>query len=136
MNEPLTPSKIAPPPLPTCKICGIELQATSAHFSKDQCIRDLQGRVRFLRQITATQAAQLQQESMAIVATHRFAYAILAHFTSGIKAKLTQKKVRAIISRSEFERLPDGAAVTMSETENGNFEVVGVIPEKPPVGPS
>ncbi len=123
-------SAISLPPPQRCGMCRIELTTVSAHLNKDHCVRDLVQRVHFMREITAAQARQLNEIQHAIMATHRFAYAILAHFTTGLTAKLRKKVVRVVIERAEFERLPDGVAVTMTETENGSFEVVGVVPEK------
>ncbi len=117
-----SPSPIILAKVPTCKMCGLDLQNMSAHLSSAHCVRDLVSRVNFLRHITALQAKQLDESGQAVVATHRFAYAILHHLTEGGN--------RVVLSHTDFSELPSGVAVTMTPNEDGDFEVVGVVPEK------
>lgn len=113
--------KIVAPPVPYCRMCGLELQAMSAHLSSAHCVRDMSNRIQFLRQITATQARELQAMGTTVMAVHRFAYAILHHLTEG--------RNRVVLSHTDFEQLPDGCAVTMTKNDDGDFDVVGVAPE-------
>lgn len=110
------------PPIKRCRLCGLELQGVSAHLNKDHCLRDLQQRVIFLRAITLKQAQEIDEMGNAIVATHRFAYAILHHLTEGGN--------RIVLQRPDFEQLPGGCAVTMEENEAGEYVIVGVVPAK------
>lgn len=103
-----------------CKLCGIELAPGQGHLSKDHCIRDMAGRISFLRGITLGQAKELDWERTAIQATHRIAYILLSHFS---------KKGRVTLGRKVFESVDSGAGVTLTETENGSFEIVAVLPK-------
>lgn len=105
-----------------CRMCGIELPPMSTHLSTQHCVRDLSGRIKFMRQIMIEQAKQLTDMEQAVLATHRIAYAVLHHLTDGFG--------RLGLDRADLERLPSGCAVTMAELEDGSFEVVGVVPQK------
>lgn len=112
---------MAPKPR-TCKLCTIELAQGEVHLSHHHCVRILAERIKFLRQITLNQARELDWERTAIKATHRMAYIILDNLAEGRKITL---------GREKFENIPDGAGITLAELENGDFEVVGVLPAPP-----
>lgn len=104
-----------------CRMCHVELQPGQAHLSLQHCCKDLRARVEFLRAISQGQARELDWERTAIQATHRLAYILLEHFA---------KDGRVTLPRDKFATVAQGAGVTMVELENGEFEVVCVLPKK------
>ncbi len=105
-----------------CHLCGIEMNHGQVHISLQHCVKDLKDRVTFLRGVTLGQAKELDWERTAISATHRIAYILLEHFAPG--------DINVTLPRTKFETVDQGAGVTMTELENGDFKVVGVLPAK------
>lgn len=107
--------------LRNCFMCGIELNHGQFHVSEKHCIKDLHERVVFLRNVTQGQAKELDWIRTAINATHRMAYILLEHFT---------ENGRVTLPRKAFEAVDAGAGVTLTESIEGDFEVVAVVPKK------
>lgn len=106
-----------------CYICGLELNHGQVHISIERCVKDMRERIVFLRGVTLGQAKELDWERTAIKATHRVAYILLNALTKG------KSRGRAKLPRTAFEKIPEGAGITMTELDNGDFEVVGVLPD-------
>lgn len=104
-----------------CKLCGIEVTGSQVHLSLMHCTKDMAARIAFLRGVTLGQAKELDWERTAIQATHRMAYILLTQLV---------ETGRLTLPRAAFEKIHPGAGVTLSELENGDFEVVAVLPDE------
>ncbi len=110
-----------------CHLCGIEMNHGQVHITIEKCVKDLKDRVTFLRGVTLGMSKELDWERTAISATHRIAFILLDNLA---------KDRRAVLPRNAFVTIDQGAGVTLTELPNGDFEIVGVLPEKKEEKPS
>lgn len=100
-----------------CGMCHIQLSPGEAHLSSQHCIRELVKRLQFLGGVCDKLNIEVDFERTAIQATHRLAWILLQTLSDG----------RLILGKEKFENVAAGAGVTMSETDNGDYEIVGVV---------